>query len=568
MLPLRLAWWLGSPAARRLTTSCLLVLTGPRAAAQTQVWIEQVGSSFSDSCAIAVDGSGGIFVGGMASADLGGPSLGSLDAWLGRYDGAGGLLWITQFGTTEPDGVMGLAADGAGGVLLCGLTAGALAAPSAGFYDAWIARRDAANGTLWIQQIGTAQEDVATVITSDGSGGALVAGTSTGSLGGPHVGVLYNDAWLARYDASGAQLWIRQFGSIQREDVYGIAGDGQGGAFVAGNTWGDLASASNGGVDAFVARFGPSGTLQWMQQFGTNGWDSAHGVTTDGAGGVYLCGVTTRGLFGEPAGADDAWCARFDGAGNLVWGRQLGTPATDGAFGIAASSMGGAIVTGTTSGTLGASAQGSGDVWLARFDALGEHEPVHQFGSADSDSGSSIAVSGATDVFLCGTTLGALGGPPAGALDAWFARFDVPCSDGETYCVASATSLAGCQAAIHASGDPSLADAQGFVVGSGPIPGGNPGIAIFGTGASFDYPVGTLGGLLCFFPPIFRTQLIAGSGSIGACDGAVQATLSDLLQAAPTLAPGAGVRVQLWVRDPANADGFLLSDALHFTVCP
>ena len=40
------------------------------------------------------------------------------------------------------------------------------------------------------------------------------------------------------------------------------------------------------------------------------------------------------------------------------------------------------------------------------------------------------------------------------------------------------------------------------------------------------------------------------------------------INASPIITQGAVIHAEIWARGPANADGFLLSDGLVFTVCP
>jgi hypothetical protein len=48
-------------------------------------------------------------------------------------------------------------------------------------------------------------------------------------------------------------------------------------------------------------------------------------VATDAAGNVYLTGVTQGSLGGAFGGGRDAWVAKYDAAGDLLWTRQLAT---------------------------------------------------------------------------------------------------------------------------------------------------------------------------------------------------------------------------------------------------
>ena len=96
----------------------------------------------------------------------------------------------------------------------------------------------------------------------DASGGLYLMGSTEGSLGGTSAG--HQDAWLARFDAAGNQLWIRQFGSSSGDAACGGAPDGAGGVLVTGPTGGDLA-------DAMRARpiFGSRATTALAISFGS-----------------------------------------------------------------------------------------------------------------------------------------------------------------------------------------------------------------------------------------------------------------------------------------------------------
>ena len=164
-------------------------------------------------------------------------------------------LWMTQFGTSATEGASALATDGAGGVMVAGETSGSLGGANAGGADAFVARYDPAGTQLWVRQFGAGSSDTAWALAPDGAGGVMVAGGTTGSLGGPNAGGY--DAFIARYDADGAQLWIRQFGTSDYEYATSLAPDGASGVMVAGRTRGNLGGANAGPYDAFVARYVP-----------------------------------------------------------------------------------------------------------------------------------------------------------------------------------------------------------------------------------------------------------------------------------------------------------------------
>ena len=122
---------------------------------------------------------------------------------------------------------------------------------------------------------------------------------------------------------------------------------------------------------------------------------------------------------------------------------------------------------------------------------------------------------------------------------------------------------------IGSSGTPSATATNGFTISAGPTPGGTTGLLYFGLTGPAEIPFGTQGGLRCAADPLFRTLPTSGGGSMGMCNGQYDYTLEDLVNYNPgAVAAGSTIHAAFWFRDPASADGFGLSDALWFHVCP
>lgn len=49
---------------------------------------------------------------------------------------------------------------------------------------------------------------------------------------------------------------------------------------------------------------------------------------------------------------------------------------------------------------------------------------------------------------------------------------------------------------------------------------------------------------------------------------AIRSRSPHLIPSSLLVTSGATINAQVWARDPANADGFLMSDGVEFTVCP
>ena len=330
-------------------------------------------------------------------------------------------LWVLQFGTGAFESAEALCPDGTGGAFVAGDTTGSLGGPNAGGGDAWLARYDSAGTRAWIRQFGTGNHDKALALCSDGAGGAFVAGETHASLGGPSGGI--PDAWLARYDSAGNPLWISQLGSIATA-AYALCPDGAGGAFVAGRTAGSLGAPNAGFDDAWLARYDRAGNQAWIRQWGTNTHDSVRALCPDGAGGVFAAGSTGGSLGGTNAGSSDAWLARYDSAGNQAWIRQFGGSVSDQAYALSADAAGGAFIGGYTTGSLGGTNAGEADAWLARYDSAGTQTWIRQWGTSAWDTALVLCSDGAGGAFVAGDTSGSLGAPSAGIYDAWLAQYD------------------------------------------------------------------------------------------------------------------------------------------------
>ena len=405
--------------ARILAGAGAVLVPSLGAAAQSQMWIHQFGTSgheFAEDA--ASDGVGGVYIGGTGS--FGAPSGGGV--WLARHDGAGNQAWLREFGTSADEWVDGLAPAGAGGAYVTGYTTGNLGGPNAGSRDVFLAQYDGVGNQVWIRQFGTPTIDRGTSVAPDLAGGVYIAGHTDGNLGGLSAG--YVDVFLTRYDSGGNQDWIRQFGTTELDNGFGVSMDGAGGAYLAGYSYGSLGGPSAGAVDGFLARYDNAGNRAWISQFGTGGADFALSVAPDGADGAYVTGYTDDRLAGANAGSYDVLLARYDGAGNQIWIRQFGTAYWDGTYSVVPDGAGGAYVGGWTEGSLFGlnPLPGAEDIWLARYDATGNRLWSLQFGTPVGENARGLAP-GAQGVYITGRTSGSLGGPGAGGADVWLARF-------------------------------------------------------------------------------------------------------------------------------------------------
>ena len=306
------------------------------------------------------------------------------------------LQWTRQFGTDASDEAESVAVDPSGNATVVGYTSGTLPGQSsAGGLDAFIRRFGADGSERWTHQFGTAHDDVAYAVAVDNLGNAYVAGYTTGTLpgqkqaGGP-------DGFVSSYAADGTERWTRQFGSNRWDVAQSIAVDQAGHVFVAGY---DLDSR-NGDEDGFVKSFAAAdGTAGWTISLSSTSFDDARSVAVDAGGDVLVGGAYNSMAFVGAYSADGSalWTSRFAGA--LV-------------NGIAAGANGTAVVVGTSAGggLPGQVALGGSDAFVRTYTSAGLEAWTSQFGSGADDAADAVAVNQAGDIFVVGSTAGALPG--------------------------------------------------------------------------------------------------------------------------------------------------------------
>ena len=107
---------------------------------------------------------------------------------------------------------------------------------------------------------------------------------------------------LEQRSVAGGITWTRQVGTSADDYGWAAAVDGSGNVYVAGVTSGAFAFTNQGGRDAIVAKYDPSGSFIWSRQLGAALDQWGRGVAVDSSGNVYLAGWTQSSLNGTAVG--------------------------------------------------------------------------------------------------------------------------------------------------------------------------------------------------------------------------------------------------------------------------
>ena len=434
-------------------------------AAAAAPWSRSAGSPGDDrALGVAVDGTGNVAVTGYFSGtvDFGGGPLTSdhiatldpndyRDAFVARYSATGTPLWSRRLGADADDKGNAVAVDGAGNVIVAGTVEnyvdfgdGVVTGTEGGF-DAFVAKYAAADGHhLWSRRFGTSGIEGAYGVASDAAGNVLAvgdfentispAGTALTSAGGL-------DVFVVKYGPTGTPLWSRRFGGSAFDYGYGAALDASGNAIVTGAFYGTVdfgggPLTSAGGLDVFVAKYGPTGGHIWSRRFGGSADDVGYGVAVDASGSVLVTGAFQgTAAFGgttlTSAGDTDAFVTKLSAAaGSPVWAKRFGAAAQDRGQGLAVDGSGNVAVTGYFQGSVdfggGPLASTAIDVFVARLSSAGAHLWSRRFGTTGSQFPGGVATSPTGRTLIAGyhqnaIDLGDGPHPSVGGYDAFLA---------------------------------------------------------------------------------------------------------------------------------------------------
>jgi hypothetical protein len=218
---------------------------------------------------VATDASGNVYVAGETTGGLDGNTLmGTSDFFVTKYDSSGVKQYTRQLGAggvNTCSNSCSVAIDSVGNVYIAGVTYGGLDGNTLmGTSDLFITKYNSIGVKQYTKQLGvTGAITWGNSVAADTSGNVYVAGYTDGDLNGNTLKGT-RDFFVAKYDSNGVKQLTRQFGVVGAY-TYGnsVATDVRGNVYVAGNTYGGLDGNPLMGIgDFFVTKFNSAGVKQ------------------------------------------------------------------------------------------------------------------------------------------------------------------------------------------------------------------------------------------------------------------------------------------------------------------
>jgi hypothetical protein len=308
--------------------------------------------------AIAVDGSGNIYVAGAAQAGFPVTAGAYQTAYVGyaynaffaeinpALSGSASLVYSSYLGGNNKDAVSGIALDGSGGVYVTGFTLSHNFPTTSGAYQtAFLGREDS-----FVAKFNPALSGMPSLVYS-----TLLGGSVAGTAGWASTGYVADLT-------GGISTQVDQTNG-------GIAVDSAGNAYVTSatsaldfpTTSGAFQTQSNlqgqWTSDAFVTKLNPTGTALVYSTYlggGTNTKSGGAGIALDANGDAYVTGWTNSTVFptknplqATNAGGWDAFVTEVNPSGSgLLFSSYLGGSGNDDGYGIALDSSGNTYIGG------------------------------------------------------------------------------------------------------------------------------------------------------------------------------------------------------------------------------
>ena len=319
--------------------------------------------------------------------------------------------WTRLLGSTAWDAGTSVTLGTDGAIYMAGFTQGSLdGQPNQGFSDSVVAKYQPDGTREWVRLLGGSFGDDATALTTGLDGAIYVAGFAADNLAG-QVGSGHGDAFISQYQPDGTRNWVSLLGSSNGRDAANTLATGTDGAiYLGGSLSGDLDDQINrsGSWDAFISKYQPDGTREWSRLIGSQGEGSTHAMAVDDKGAIYAAGDAAGTVDGQTSsGSWDAFITKYQPDGTREWLRLMGSDATDSARALAVGKDGAIYMAGQTAGSPdGQTGSGKDDIFISKYQPDGTRDWVRLLGTTEADYVEALTTDADGFIYVAGHTSG------------------------------------------------------------------------------------------------------------------------------------------------------------------
>lgn len=293
--------------------------------------------------------------------------------------------WAKKFGGTSPDYSSSIVVDSFGNTYTTGWFSGTVDFNpgsdtfnlTASKQDAYILKLDPSGNFIWAKSLAGNLYTYSYSIASDVYGNLFITGMFSETVDfdpGPGTFKVKSlgdyDIFICKLNSSGNFKWVKCLGGSSKETANAIALDTKGNIYTTGYFVGttdfdpdtsiyNVMAGSNYSI--FISKLDSAGNFEWVKDMGGSGYDLGISITTDELGNVYTTGRfdesisidTGKGIFKLiTKGGFDIFIVKFNELGDFVWGKNIGGTTWDNGVFIRTDSQENVYLTGSFTGTV------------------------------------------------------------------------------------------------------------------------------------------------------------------------------------------------------------------------
>lgn len=331
-------------------------------------------------------------------------NYGEYDGIMAKFDAAGELTWVKNYGGSGVEYFLDAAETSDGGYVAVGETMSTdnhLESTSPqGSNDFLITKLDADGNIVWIKTFGGSRTDKFRSVQETADGGFIAAGYTqssgidvTPNSEGANANDYDEDFVIAKFKANGVKEWIKSYGGSHTDQLESIRETGDGGFVAVGytlSTDGDLHLNTNTGFpdyNAVLARFDVNGEMVWLDTYGGTGSDYFYSVRDIDDGGFVAVGSSQSSDGDFPSnGSLDAVIAKINESGELTWSKTYGGTDMEDLHSVEETPSGEWLVAGVSGSNFGGlQNKGNMDFFIAKLDASGNEIWLRSYGGGMHD---------------------------------------------------------------------------------------------------------------------------------------------------------------------------------------
>ncbi len=370
------------------------------------------------------------------------------DGYLLKLDSTGNLIWHKQFKSHRDVNITAIQVDRNNDLLVVGdykvrvdfdVSLQTNNADTFLSSNMFICKYDGSGNLLWAKNTGGVAYEGNSVAV-DGNDNLLLAGESVDISLFDTVGTVYTldstfypspfphwsyfhttNKFIAKYDAFGVKMWIRETDGNPRE----MMADHNNhivvsGGFWAGTTFDGVTVVPTGTESAYLAKYDAAGQLVWVRlSGGSSNENGAFGLAIDAANNLYQSGkvsgnnIRFGGNIVSTFASTDAFLSKYDPNGNLTWYRMFGTPDPHQNYNcgnaLAMDPLGDILLIGyfmdtLTFGNTTIACDGAPDVMLLKLDQNGNVQKAAEYVDYGWVTGNDVTVDQNNNIYITGLT--------------------------------------------------------------------------------------------------------------------------------------------------------------------